>query len=400
MDKIFSYNAPGFQPDDSKFNDDHWDAAVDHFKNERFKETVDSLIDYIDPALRPKHASGNGYRIPHGSIVVNIKFEEDKLIIDSPFLNLEDSKRVPLMRRLAEIKQHPLNLASLKIADNEAHFHYTCTMHTCEPYKVYNVLREICHLADMYDDEFIEKFDAKHLTEPEVQHLDDHKKGETVASINSIIKEGLEYYDYYQSKRWGNLAWYALNITLKRIDVFAQPQGYFRTELERAIQTLYDRNQSFADALMKTKQHLQKFADYDETSLKNSLYKINTFVPSKYKGNIENIKENWKGAYDDVRQMIGGGNYEEASLLILSSFYNLLHHNYVDANTQSAISSAMTNAAGKSWGEGGEILWKTMQNIMEGNLEEAGHGMDLSKAMEENMSKGMEMVQKMFGMFK
>ena len=415
MDKILSYKKPIYSFSESKMNDDYWDTALEHYNNKRYLESFYAVMDYIDPDLRKNYGTDKGFSIPHGSIVVNIELSKEQLIINSPFISLADSKRVPLMRKLAEIKQHPLNLADIRLEGDEAHFHFACPIHNCEPYKLYNLLREICFFADMFDDEFIEKYNASHLTEPQVTQIEESVKEDAYLAIKGMLEESLEYFDHYMKKRWSKHAWYTLNIGFKRIEYYAQPQGFYRTELERSIDTIYDSEIPFLDRLAKGKAQLQHFLKYTEEGVKDALYTANTFVSHKYKGSIENTKEKWDGSYDDIKQMIANGNYEEGALTILSQFYNLFYYSIASEEIRTGVMEAMEQAQGKSWNEGSQILLQAMENVMEDNLDlfagmgmgmdlskvmEGVEGMDIAKAMEENMAQSMEMMQKMMqGMF-
>lgn len=399
MDKILNYLPSVSEQNESKMNDDFWDTAVDLHNKKQYLDCFNMLLDYIDPDLRKNHATENGYSIPHGSITVNIDLSNDRFSVDSPFVSLKDAKRIPLMRKLAELKQHPLNLASIRLENDEAHFFFSCPIHNIEPYKIYNILREICVFADMYDDEFIEKYNATRLQDPQINQFDEATKNEVVANIQTMIDEGMVYYDHYMNKKYERHTWYLLNILLKRIEFYAQPQGFYRTELERAVDLLYSRNMSMQDILLKVKAQLNNFRSYDEDRLKEALYTINTFVPSKYKGNIDNIKENWENTHEEAKQLMSNGNYELASLLLQSSFYNLFYYNYVNEDVKKVVLKGLEEAQGKGWNEGAQILYSAMDDVMEDNLEEFDfempNGMDISKAMEQSIAQSMEMFQNM-----
>ncbi len=402
MDKIHAFVQSVYSPETSKLNDDLWDKAIEDFKQEQYKSAVFALLDYVDPELRKNFSVENGYEIPHGSVKVRVEIINDQLKIYCPFLDIKDSKKVPLMRKLAELKQHPLNLANISVSDDQAHFFFNCNLHNAEPYKIYNILREICVFADRYDDEFIEKYNAARLQEPEISALESHVKNDAWLTIKNTLEDGLARFDHYMSKRWGNFAWYALNIALKKVEYYVQPQGYYRTLLERSIDELYNRRIPFFDALMNAKSKVEALLKYEEQNLKDDLYTINTFVPYKYKGSIENIRDNWEDTFESVQQMMNNNSHEEASLSITSAFYNLFYYNNVADDVREKVESALKESSGLSWNAGSGILFKAMEDIMEDNLQIPDFGgMDLAKAMEENMAQSMEMMQSMLkGFFK
>lgn len=394
MEKCTTYLAPLNAKKESTRQDEKWDEALEYYNTKQFDKIMPTILDYVSADLRNKKTD-TGYVIPHGSVIVHITQTDEEVQIKCPFINIENAKKIPLMRRLAEMRMHPLHLAKVSLEGDEVFFYFNTPLHLCEPYKMYSVLREICHLADTFDDEFIEKFDATNVQEPKVTPYAESLKVEAHQNYVKIIEEGITNFDHYMSKRQGNNAWYTLNITLKRIEYYATPQGYLRSEIERAVDAIYDGHLSLYDRLLAGKENLLKLKSYTEENFFNDLYKIETFIPHKYSGKKENIRENWEESYDDVQEMINNMNTEEACLTMLSCFYNLYYYNLIDEDINKPISEAMAKASSQSWNDAAPILLEGMEGVMEDNDMMNGFGMDLSKIMGEQMQQSMAMIQQM-----
>lgn len=399
MNKNFTYHAPIFTRSVSTRQDEKWDEAVAQFNDKMFDKVLPTLLDYIGNHLQ-KNKEGNTYSIAHGSVVVQLTQTEDQLIIKCPFLNIADAKKVPLMRRLAELRMYPLNLTNIELDNDLVYFSFSCPIYLGEPYKIYSVLREICIHADRYDDEFIEKFGAQHLQEPKVKSYPAAIKQEAYSNCLNLIEEGLARFDYYMETRHGNNAWYALNITLKKLEFFANPQGYLRTLIELAIDRIYDRNVSFHDRLLNGKASLEQLKNYSEEQFLDDLYEIETFIPYKYSSKKENIRENWEDSYNDAQQMIAHARFEDAAMLMQSCFYGLFYYNLVSEEVSQPIEEALEQSNGLDWNQAASILMKGMEAVMEDNVSTNDFGMDLSKIMGEQMQQSMAMVQQMMANLK
>ena len=94
----------------------------------------------------------------HGSIIVNIKLDEEKLSITAPFVALPEKGRIPLLRQVAGLNFNAMDLATIYLRDNRLSFEYSCPIQLINPYKIYYILQEICCTGDKYDDEFETKF--------------------------------------------------------------------------------------------------------------------------------------------------------------------------------------------------------------------------------------------------
>ncbi|WP_291869352.1 hypothetical protein [Maribacter sp.] len=399
MNKNSTYFPPIQTKQASTRQDEKWDEAEVFFNSGQYHSVLPTLLDYVGSHLQTKK-EGDTYVIPHGSVIVSITQTEKELLIKCPFLNIENAKKVPLMRRLAEIRMHPLNLTNVALEGDLVFFSFSCPLNLCQPYKIYAVLREICYYADSYDDEFIEKFEATHLQEPKITPFSSDIQQDTFTNYQKILDEGVQRFDHYMENRDSNNAWYTLNITLKRIEFYAAPQGYLRTLLERAIDGIYDGNIPFQNRLLNGKASLEKLKSYTQEKFSEDLYEIESFISHKYSGKKENIRENWEDNYTDAQEMVANARFEDAANLLQSCFYGLFYYNLVDESISKPITDAMAQANGLDWSQAAPILLQGMQSIMEDNILDNDFGMDLSKIMGAQMQQSMEVMQQMMANFK
>lgn len=379
--------------------DHKWDEALSHFNEKQYQKVFPTILDYVGSHLKATK-NGDSYIIPHGSVVLTIEQTATDFVVKCPFLNIANAKKVPLMRKLAEMRMHPLNLTNLTLENDLVYFSFSCPIHLCEPYKIYAVLREICYYADSYDDELISKFEASHIQEPRITRFSKDVTDNAFVNYQKIITDGIERFNYYMEKRHSNNAWYTLNITFKQIEFYAEPQGYLRTTLEKAIDAIFDREIPFQDRLLRGKMDLEKLLNYPQDNFSDDLYEIETFIPHKYSSKKDNIRENWEDSYTEVEEMIANSRFEDAAMVMLSCFYNLFYYNLVDEDIKKPIVDALEQSSGLDWNQAAPILYKGMESIMEDTIFDNNFGMDLSKIMSEQMQQSMAAMQEMMANFK
>jgi len=399
MHKNITYFAPMAPKQASTRQEEKWDEAVALFKNKAYALVLPTLLDYLGPQFQSKK-KGDTYEIAHGSVVVSLTQTDTELLISCPFVNIAQAKKVPLMRRLAELRMYPLNLTNLVLENDLVYFSFSCPLNLCEPYKIYGVLREICFYADSYDDEFIEKFGAEHLQEPNITAFANDLKETAYANYQSILEQGLSRLAHYMEKRHINNAWYTLNISLKQIEFHIEPQGYLRSLLEKAIDGIFDRNLAIQDRLLHGKASLEKLKAYDKDNFYKDLYQIETFVPHKYSGKKENIRENWEDSYAEAQDMLANSRFEDACHLMQSCFYGLFYYNLVGEDLAQPITDALAQASGLDWNQAAPILLKGMEALMEDQILGNDFGMDLSKIMGAQMEQSMAAMQQIMANFK
>lgn len=342
-----------------------WQQVQDLYDKGNYADTIRACINYIDPSIEKKFANNDRteYHVPHGSVIVHVKISDAGFSVNAPFLNIDGAKQVPILRQVAQLNFTPLTLSRIELEGTQLHFKFSCPLDACEPYKVYDMLREICINADNYDDEFITKFSATHIQEPKVYAYTLEQKNAAWNNVQQYVKEALEGYEQLENKRLTNYLWDVLIITLLKIDYFCSPQGNLRVELEKAISNLNSKD-DYYQRLSGGTAFLKKLQNYDRTSFENNLYKIDVFVPYKFRTDLESVRNSLKYAHETADKEIKAVDHVGAVFTmeygILNFFYN---HNVEDAISD-VLTNAMEKASGKPMSEASGILYQAINTIM------------------------------------
>ncbi|MCB1176863.1 MAG: hypothetical protein KDK36_04705, partial [Leptospiraceae bacterium] len=196
-----------------------WFTSLDNYDDGNNLKSVIHLLRYINGPVPIPDGDSIELKIPHGSVYVYIKADNENFEVNLPFLKLNSSsKKLPAMRQFIEQNFSSLILGQIILKDNdELWYHYKDKIANCEPYKVYYTLDEICNQADNNDDYYIEKFQLEHVENPELNYFSQEDSDKAKSTMKSIIEEGLSYAEFFESKRWYNTACDSLAITYFRI---------------------------------------------------------------------------------------------------------------------------------------------------------------------------------------
>jgi hypothetical protein len=354
----------------SRMDSSYWPTATDAWKQGRYLDSFFAVLDYINPTLRKTrgNTSQSEFIIPHGSVVVNLTIKNDSLFVHTPFVSTAGALRVPLLRRVAELNFYPLGLSQIKLEGENLNFHYQCTLDTCEPFKIYYVLKEICKTADQYDDDFREKFKTKNLVEPKVTPCTPQEAEQAWKTLQEIVSDTLNFANYFDSQRWYNQTFDILNIGLKRIDFAVQAQGFLKNEIERVNAEMANQNTNVMDRNKYARTLLGQFQQLTKEKLAESLYKTEVFVPEKWNLNLESTQKNLEAFANNARKYLNEQNYIMAVMECTYAFYNLYYSNYVEKRISDEINAGLEAASGKSWQEAAPALVIAMNNVMSGNF--------------------------------
>lgn len=359
----FDLSLLGAKP--SKVAPDYWDQVLKLYEEQSYKEAILGILQYVDEGLisRTGNADQTRFEIPHGSAVVHVEIGTEALHVEAPFLRIDQANKIPLLRQVAQINFTPLNLAKIILRDEKLAFHYTCPLALCEPYKMYELFREICFYADHYDDEFIQKFGAQWLQEPVIHPFREAEKKQAWKRVQSYVEEAFTYIEYFENKRSFAHAWDIVALTLWKIEYYCEPQGIFRNELQKAIENQQE-NASLIDKVNRGKDYLRKLQQSDQQAFEADLYRTERFIPIKFRSTPENIRTNFEESYQRAKAERDGNDHLGATLTLSSIFLKLFYYNHVEESIANPIEKALQEASGRSWAEASDLLWKAMNNFM------------------------------------
>jgi hypothetical protein len=342
-----------------------WDAVIDRYETGRYREAVIGILDYLDSELVAKrgNSSRTEFVIPHGSIVVRIKLDDSHFTVTAPFLEIPGERIVPLLRQVAEINL-VLSLPYIALEDRHLIFKFSCPLDLCEPFKVYDVLREMCVYADDYDDEFIKKFGAKHIYQPVIRRFPPKYTDYAWQRVQLYLKEAVDYIDYFEKRRMYEYCLDIIFITLARIDYYTVPQGVLRTDIEKNLGYLHNQELDLMDKVRKGSASLKQLREYNRADFIKDLYVAETFIPMKYNFSGEMIERVFEGTYKIAKEEMGSRNYLAAALTLQHAYMNLFFQYIVAEDIKEIITGALLKASRQPWDSGASTLWNALQEVM------------------------------------
>lgn len=357
----------------SKMKVELWDESLAAFDEKQYLKSFHLLMDYVNPELRPQYGNKEGtvFNVPHGSIIVNIAIDQENFRVFAPFLEVNQSSIVPLLRQVCSLNFSELDLAQIYLRDNRLDFEYACKINETNPYKIYYILREICAIGDQYDDEFVSKFDAKRLYEPVITPFAANKADTAYQTIQAIIKQALDYTAFFESKRSYSQAWDMIAGALRQIDFYAHPQGQLKNDLVRVIKDANE-EKPLPGLITDMKAFLEECQSMDKAKFTEDLYDVETFIPAKRRSSLQNIQENLKNIHERAGKGMTDGYHSSVTIDLLFNFYNVYYYNNLQEDVNAILVDALEKSSGKPWEAAASILYKALEKVMEGNLTLAG----------------------------
>ena len=358
MENNLSFDTTLMASLETKITVPKWNEAMDAYEQNRFKDAFLNLLDYVDVNIRKKYGNQDEtyFKIPHGSIIVEIEIKDNLIKITAPFLKVGPTHKIPVFRRIAEINFSPLNLAQIKFKNDELYFQYETPLQLCQPFKMYYVLEEICHRADNYDDEFISAFDVEALHEPKVTHFSDETMEIIWQKFNDYLDEAFKYFEYFDHHRLNYFNWDIIVLTLKRMEYYMCPQGKLRTDIEREISNLTSQA-PFNDRIQKGRQFLQSLKASSKEEILENFYIAETFIPIKFRAEIPAVKQNLQKSFDLAKTEIEKRDFIGATLSLLTNLYDMYYNAMVPKEVNEKAMKTLQHSASKPWETAAKILY-------------------------------------------
>ncbi|MFT3704747.1 MAG: hypothetical protein QM802_20445 [Agriterribacter sp.] len=394
----------------SKNNITKWNEATDSFDNKDYRKSFYAVFDYLDESILQHYANADKSEIviPQGSAVVIINIDNESVSIRAPFVQLPADKQLPILRKCTEINFSSMALPQILLENNILTITYSMPLELCEPYKLYDILRDIGVNADKYDDEFVSKFGAVRIMEPQVTPYSDQQLQNIQDTSKAIATEALEYAAYFEGKRDLVLASDALFIGINRLRYYSNPTGMLSNKMSEAISTFYSRNVDMNSKIKAMRTVLESFKNITAEESKDTFYIAYQLIPSKGNASRSYLKD-WIGTqYNDAESMFNKENYATATSYSLYTLYIILSDFNIDENSQKAIEYTLKSAAGKPFEEAAAILMKAMRFFhlneedaleMEEEKQEAANEAIASGDYMKNISSMMDQYKSMIGNF-
>lgn len=344
---------------------DRWQVTLDSFNKKNFRETVINFLNYLDPEVVKKYGNKNKdeFDIPHGSIVIKLKLTDKELDINAPFLSVPEKKVNALLRQIAEINFSVLFLTQIVLEEDKLHFRIKLPLELCEPYKLYDILYEICINADHYDDLFIEKFQTQRIYTPKFTRYSEKELKDYFEKFKLHVKESRDFLTYFKEKRWFDIGVESALISMMKIDYIFSPQGFLRTEIEKAI------NESYAKIPPAEKlEHAYSFFENLETisyeKFADSTYKTEFLISVRKHATLPVVKKQLENYYNNAEKDMASSAHLSAVIFLLYDIYNLYYRFLVPKNIEETLNQGLKNSSGKEWKTAAEEIFKSMTKVM------------------------------------
>lgn len=405
MKQTLTFNPSTIASTASKLNVEAFDVSVEAFENQEYLKSFYALLDYINGDFRTKYGNvqGSEFNIPHGSIVVNIKLDAEKLTITAPFVALPEKGRIPVLRQVAGLNFNAMDLAMIFLKGDQLYFEYSCPIQLINPYKIYYILEEICRTGDKYDDEFETKFDAKRIYEPKIQPYDDATLENIYNALQLSCKECLDAVKYFESSRKYGFVWNIIQTTLLKFMYFANPQGQLLNDMQKAIREMDREDIPLPEITAKGKAVVERLQKMTKEELAEDLYYAETFIPSKRRSNLQNIQENFEDCYKKVTSYLETGDNMTVCVMVTYKFYEMYYYNNLQDDVNNVVVKALQKSSALPWDQAAPILYQAMEAIMEDELDEeedddeddSAGGFDMSTYMQNVQAMQQQVMQNM-----
>jgi len=344
---------------------DRWKITLDSHKDGKYRETILNLFNYLNTDVLVKY-SGPGvdeFNIPNGSIVINLRITDTELLIDAPFLIVPEKRLNALLRQVTELNFGVLFLSQIVLEGDRLNFRVKVPLPLCEPYKLYDILYEICVNADHYDDFFIEKFQAVRINEPKITR---YSSGELKTFFDRFIvhvNEGIDYLNYFRKNRWFDIGVESGMISIMKMDYTFSPQGFLRIELEKAWSDCCA-GISPTEKLDGLIQFFESLGSITLEKFSDSMYKSEFLMSPRRHAYLPAVKEQLKSCHQNAEKDLASSADMSAVIFLMYGIFSLLYRFFIPRDMEEMLNQGLKNASGKDWKTASEELFKTVTSIM------------------------------------
>ncbi len=350
MSKVLPiYKKPLPSTKEPKISEEFWEIAKEKFDNKDYKESVVAVINYLNRDILKKVDTKKDIKITqmHGSVEINIEISDKEFKIYVPFLKIEENtNKVALLRRVAEVNFSYFDLSSIELNKDRLEIFYSTPIELCKPIKIHNLIKDICFLADEYDDEFIKKYGVKFLKEPRVKALNPKEQESAYSEIKRIIKEYRDYSKYFKEQQKDAYRWDIGAISLLKISNMPYVNGHLRYEIISTIRTLYNGDLDFDYRIQKAQEQIDEIDNLSKEELLANLYHIELFTSMLFFSSPDIIKDRLESNLETLQKYEKDENYFAISYYLQTVFLKLIYNYNMCSNCKREIENTLIKVSG------------------------------------------------------
>ncbi len=347
----------------------YWTKAMAAYDAKNYRAALIETINYINANVLKGLSTNDDIQIVQGqgSAEIGISITKDTFSIKAPFVKItEKTNKVALLRRVAEINFNPLTLAQIHLRSNVLWFEYETPLELCQPYKVYDLLREISVYADNFDDEFIEKYNAEFYKESRTTALSEEEKEIVWQQISDILEDYNNYSQLFREKRWDDFQWDIIVISLLKIVNIPCVHGTLRTKLEEYVGYLFNGQIDFNHRIDKGTNFMQTLQAKSKEEFMQDIYHAEALISLKWRSSDKILQDYAKSMENFVNSYIQKDNNLMLCYYLQYSFLKMIYYYNLEEHHQNCIYDVLENVAGKELHEARPILLNTFNAFLNG----------------------------------
>lgn len=360
----------------------NWDIALDAYDEGRFRDALIGVINYINPSLLKGVDTSGDVDFSHtqGSAQVRVQIKGDVFKVEAPFLKItEATNSVALIRKVAEVNFSPLTLVQIVLRDNVLWFEYEMGLSVCNPYKVYDIIREVCMYSDDYDDMFISSYKAEFYKEPQITALTEQEQEKVWNQISDVLNDYKNYSELFAKKRWTVFQWDIIITSLLKIANMPCVNGKLRSDLSEYVGNMSNGNIDFNFRIDKGTNFMKKLCDTPKEDILNDLYYADQFISLRWRSSASIITNQLERNIKQVDDYNRKEHYLDLSYYLQFVFLKLIYDYNLEENYKNAIHNALEKASGLESNRASKILSKLFYDMYDGKIDKTKANSDTKK---------------------
>lgn len=353
----------------------NWDIAMDAYEENRFKDALIGVLDYINPdLLKGLDTTGDfEFKQTQGSAEVHVQLIGNRFKVEAPFLKItENTNAVPLLRKVSEVNFSPLTLVQIVLRDDVLWFEYEMGLSLCNPYKVYDILREVCVYSDDYDDMFISSYKAEFYKEPKTTALTPEEQDKVWNQISNVLNDYKNYSEIFAQKRWTVFQYDIIITSLLKIANMTCVNGKLRSDLSEYINNMSNGNIDFNHRIDKGTNFMKKLIDMSKTDVLNDLYYAEQFISLRWRSSPSIVTNQLERYIKQVDDYVRKGSYMDLCYYLQFIFLKLMYDYNLEENYKNTIYNTLEKVSGMELHKASSILSKLFYDMYDGKLNVAG----------------------------
>lgn len=365
MDKSPKHFSNYFENFETEYNNPVWELVRKAHEDKKYKEVFYRSLNYINGSSRFNESllESKSLQVLQGGRPIDISWDDDRVKFKTELLNFHGNVELAALRKMSEFSFYDLKLVQLKVIDDKIILLYQEEWIALDPYKLFDVMEDLCNFGDFLESYMVKKFGLVSLNQTRRTFVENKKIDAAWGLFQEMNKETKQLLDDFEKKRWRDSIVELFWNYLQKIEFTFSPRAYLKLEIKSALTDL-NPGVNFDTMYAKVFTNFKKISEISKENFQKSFFKEKSFMPARRVAYVERTKMHFDDYMKNAFQYRNKQDHILTTLYLNTAIYTYLNRYFCEKELEVYLKNLLNRGSVANWKTSSERLYQGIERYL------------------------------------